>query len=150
MRSLPSGVDTSHQLSVREVLLGVDGANVRQAAVAVHPLLPAPSVPNVLSPLLPAAVMRLLVVAIDGATARHLLRPQAATLLLVHAVTHLLVRPMARVSRGLLDKLRHQLRLAESTSLVGRGNNSKYEVAKARRSFSFYISYDLTTRQGRV
>jgi hypothetical protein len=108
-------VDTSHQLSAREELLEVDGANVRLAAVVAH-LLPVPSDLSAPNLLLLVAASRLLVEETDGVQTGSLHRPltPAAMFLPVPVAAHHLVRVKASVSLGLLRK--HQL--VESTSLV--------------------------------
>jgi hypothetical protein len=105
-------VDTSRQLSAKEVLLEVDGANVRPAAAVGH-LLPVPSVPNAPNLLLQAVATRLLVEETDGVQTGSLHPPltPVAMFLLVLAAAHHLVR--VRVN-DLLRK--HQL--VESTFLV--------------------------------
>jgi hypothetical protein len=105
-------VDTSRQLSAKEVLLEVDGANVRLAAAVGH-LLPVPSVPNAPNLLLQAVATRLLVEETDGVQTGSLHPPltPVAMFLLVLAAAHHLVR--VRV-----NDLLHKHQLVESTFLV--------------------------------
>jgi hypothetical protein len=105
-------VDTSRQLSAKEVLLEVDGANVRLAAAVGH-LLPVPSVPNAPNLLLQAVATRLLVEETDGVQTGSLHPPLTPVAMFppVLAAAHHLVR--VRVN-DLLRK--HQL--VESTFLV--------------------------------
>jgi hypothetical protein len=86
-------VDTSHQLSAREVLLEEGGANARLAAVVAH-LLPVLSVPNAPNLLLPAVASRLLAEETDGVQTGSLLRPPTPVAMFppVPAAAHPLVR----------------------------------------------------------
>jgi hypothetical protein len=107
-------VDTSHQLSARELLLEVDGANARLVAVVAR-LLPVPSVLSAPSLLLPVVASRLLAEEIDGVqTGRRRPPTPAAMFHPVPAVVHHPVRVKASVSLGLLRRPQ----LLESTSHV--------------------------------